>query len=59
MSGIAALVALADRIQAEAREHAAAAAMWQERPHAGVVSPYTGQRHGMTDPAVAPRRTDE
>ena len=31
MSGIGELVALVDRLQAEAREHAAAAAMWQER----------------------------
>jgi hypothetical protein len=31
MSGVAELVALVDRLQAEAREHAATAAMWQER----------------------------
>jgi excisionase family DNA binding protein len=31
MSGIGELVALVDRLQAEARDHAATAAMWQER----------------------------
>ena len=55
--GIAELVALVDRLQAEAREHAATAAMWQER--AGTLADRLALAEGQLAALAAPQQPQD